>query len=217
MNKQQVIDKIKQEKIVVIVRGVAEEKFIGLCQALYDGGIRLIEITFDAKGIVTDEQTAARISMLCREFEGRLCIGAGTVMNVKQAKLAAKAGAKYLISPNFNKSVIRFANKNGIVSMPGAMTPTEIVDAYDTGADFVKVFPADSLGLGYLKAVKAPLSHIPLIAVGGVNENNISDFIAAGLDGVGVGSNIVKKSMIEQGDLEGITALARAYTAAINK
>ena len=155
--------------------------------------------------------------MLCREFEGRLCIGAGTVMNVKQAKLAAKAGAKYLISPNFNKSVIRFANKNGIVSMPGAMTPTEIVDAYDTGADFVKVFPADSLGLGYLKAVKAPLSHIPLIAVGGVNENNISDFIAAGLDGVGVGSNIVKKSMIEQGDLEGITALARAYTAAINK
>ena len=217
MKKQQVIEKIKQEKIVVIVRGVSEDKLLGLCQALYDGGVRLIEITFDAKGIVTDEQTAARIALLCREFDGKICIGAGTVMNVKQAKLAAKAGAKYLISPNFNRSVIKFANKNGIVSMPGAMTPTEIVDAYDAGADFVKVFPADSLGLGYLKAVKAPLSHIPIIAVGGVNENNIADFIEAGLDGVGIGSNIVKKSMIEQGDLEGITTLAKTYTSAINK
>ncbi|MBQ9113210.1 MAG: bifunctional 4-hydroxy-2-oxoglutarate aldolase/2-dehydro-3-deoxy-phosphogluconate aldolase [Clostridia bacterium] len=215
MNKQQVIDTVKREKIVVIVRGIARDKLCALCEALYKGGIRLIEVTFDAKGIVTDEQTAENIAMLVREFEGKLCIGAGTVMNEKQARLAIDAGAKYLISPNVSKQVIAYAVVNGAVSMPGAMTPSEIVDAYEAGADFVKVFPAETLGLAYIKAIRAPLSHIPMLAVGGVNENNIADFMAAGIDGVGIGSNIVKKAMVESGDFEGITRLAKTYTDAL--
>lgn len=100
----------------------------------------------------------------------------------------------------------------GAVSMPVAMTPSEIVDAYEAGADFVKVFPADSLDLSY---IKAPLSHIPMLAVGGVNENNIADFLATGICGVGVGSNIVKKSLIDSGDFSAITALSCAYVEAI--
>ena len=215
MNKQQTVEIVKKEKIVVIVRGIAKDKLCALCEALYEGGIRLIEVTFDAKGVVSDEQTAENIAMLSKEFEGKLCIGAGTVMTEKQARLAVGAGAKYLISPNVSKRVIATAVKLGAVSMPGAMTPSEIVDAYEAGADFVKVFPADSLGLSYIKAIKAPLSHIPMLAVGGVNENNIADFLATGICGVGVGSNIVKKSLVDSGDFSAITALARAYVEAI--
>lgn len=208
---------IEQEKLVVIVRGVAREKLIPLCEALYRGGVRLLEITFDAKGKTPAEETAENIAMLSKHFEGRICVGAGTVLNTVQARLAVEAGAKYLISPNVNADVIRYAKETETVSMPGAMTPTEIVDAYDTGADFVKIFPADSLGLSYVKAVRAPLSHIPMIAVGGVNENNVGDFLAVGLSGVGVGSNIVKKAMLDAEDYDGIERLAGLYTEAIRK
>lgn len=217
MNKQQVLQLIEQEKLVVIVRGVAREKLIPLCEALYRGGVRLLEITFDARGNTPSEETAQSIAMLDKHFEGRICIGAGTVLNTAQAELAVRAGAKYLISPNVSRSVIGYAKEAGVVSMPGAMTPTEIVDAYDAGADFVKVFPADSMGLSYVKAVRAPLSHIPMIAVGGVDERNVGDFLAIGLSGVGVGSNIVKKAMLDAEDYDGITKLATLYTEAIKR
>ncbi|MBO5294049.1 MAG: bifunctional 4-hydroxy-2-oxoglutarate aldolase/2-dehydro-3-deoxy-phosphogluconate aldolase [Clostridia bacterium] len=217
MNKQQVMQLIEQEKLVVIVRGVAKEKLIPLCGALYRGGVRLLEITFDARGNTPWEETAQSIAMLDKHFEGRICIGAGTVLNTAQAELAVHAGAKYLISPNVSPAVIAYAKEAGVVSMPGAMTPTEIVDAYNAGADFVKVFPADSMGLSYVKAVRAPLSHIPMIAVGGVDEKNVGDFLAIGLSGVGVGSNIVKKAMLDAEDYDGIAKLAGLYTEAIKR
>ena len=124
-------------------------------------------------------------------------------------------GARYLISPNTDKEIIDFASAHNLVSIPGAMTPTEIVTAYNFGADFVKLFPSDSLGLGYIKAVRAPLSNIPMLAVGGVNENNIGDFLSTGISGVGVGSNIVKRDLVENNDFEGITELALKYTSKI--
>lgn len=215
MTKKNVIDKINSEKLIVIVRGVEKEKLIPLCEAMYAGGVRLVEITFDMKGIVTPAQTSENIRMLTDAFEGRMLIGAGTVVTLEQAKAAYSGGAKYLISPNTDEKIIRFANENNIVSIPGAMTPTEIVNAYNYGADYVKVFPSDSLGLGYIKAIRAPLSHIPMLCVGGVNENNVSDFLSTGISGVGVGSNIVKKSMIDCGDYASVTKLAKAYCDAI--
>ena len=215
MSKKTTIDTISAEKLIVIVRGVEKEKLIPLCEAMYDGGVRLVEITFDMKGSVTPEQTSENIRMLTDAFEGRMLIGAGTVVTVEQAKAAYRGGAKYLISPNTDERIIRFANENNIVSIPGALTPTEIVNAYNYGADFVKVFPSDSLGLGYIKAVRAPLSHIPMLCVGGVNENNVADFLKTGISGVGVGSNIVKKSMIDSGDYASITKLAKVYCDAI--
>lgn len=215
MNKRAVIDSISKEKLIVIVRGVEREKLIPLCEALYDGGIRLVEITFDMKGNVSSYETSQNIAMLCEAFDGRMLIGAGTVVNLEQAKAAFKGGAKYLISPNTDEKIIRFANENNIVSIPGAMTPTEIVNAYNYGADFVKVFPSDSLGLGYIKAVRAPLSHIPMLCVGGVTEHNVADFLATGVSGVGVGSNIIKKAYVDSGDFAAITELAKAYCSAI--
>ncbi len=213
--KDALIEVIKKEKLVVIVRGVADDELEPLLEAMYAGGIRLAEITFDSKGVVTAQQTANQISKMKAAFKGRMHIGAGTVVTKQQAKIAVKAGAEFLISPNVNVDVIKYAAKKGVVSMPGALTPTEAVTAYNAGADFVKVFPSDSMGAPYIKAISAPLSHIPFIAVGGVDDANLCDFLKAGACGVGVGSNIVNKTMLKEKRFDDITALAKRYCDAV--
>lgn len=213
--KQATLDLIHKEKLVVVIRGVEKNRLLPLCEALYEGGIRLAEITFDPTGETSREETADMISEAVRKTEGRLCIGAGTVLNRAYAEAAVKAGAEYIISPNVDIGVIEYCRENDVASLPGAMTPTEIVNAYNAGADVVKVFPSDSLGLFYIKAIRAPLAHIPMITVGGVNENNIADFLKTGVWGVGVGSNIIKKELIEGERYKEITALAKKYVDAV--
>lgn len=129
--------------------------------------------------------------------------------------MARDAGAQYIITPNTNVELIRKVKEYGLLSFPGALTPSEIEIAYQAGADAVKVFPAGNLGPSYIKAVKAPLSHIPLMAVGGVNEKNAADFLAAGCCGIGVGGNLVNKAWIEAGEWEKIIALAQEYRKAV--
>ena len=127
-------------------------------------------------------------------------------------ELAKNAGAQFIVSPDTNEEVIRATVAAGMVSMPGALTPTEIVTAHAYGADFVKLFPAGTQGTAYFKAVTAPLNHIRLLAVGGVNEKNIADFLAAGAVGAGVGGNLVNKTWIANGEFDKITALAKEFT-----
>lgn len=207
------IRSIFEKKIVVIARNVAKNQIIDLAEALYQGGIRLMEITFDQSGKHgSDESIADNIRTLTDAFGDKMGIGAGTVMTEKQVELAHKAGAKFIISPNVCKEVIEKTVELNMVSIPGAMTPTEIETAKKFGADIVKMFPAGDLGLSYIKSIMAPMGHIPIIAVGGVNEDNISDFLKIGAVGVGVGSNIVKKDLLDKGDFEGITNLAKLYT-----
>ncbi len=206
------IEALNENKIIVIARGVAKKKLIPVAEALYDGGIRFLEVTYSPDGSSSDEETAEKIKSLCEHFEGRMYIGAGTVLNVKQVELTEAAGGKFIISPDVCEEVIRKTKELGMVSMPGALTPTEIQMAHKAGADYIKLFPSANMGIDYIKAIKAPLSHIKLLAVGGVNEDNLSDFFAAGICGVGVGSNIVKKSFIENSEFEKITELARKYT-----
>lgn len=213
--KQQTIEWIRKEKLVAILRGVTDEQLPHLLEALYQGGVRLAEITFDAKGVTPAEKTAEQIGWMAKQFEGRMLIGAGTVLNARQAELAIDAGARFIISPNVDEDVIRTSVERNVVSMPGALTPTESVNAYKMGADFVKIFPSDTLGPKYFKAICAPLSHIKFIAVGGVDHLNVADFLKAGAVGVGVGSNIVNKDMLKNGDWAGITKLARLYVEAI--
>lgn len=215
--KQQILDAILSSKLVAILRGVPDEQLIPLLEALYHGGVRLAEITFDAKGIIPPEKTAQQIARSSAHFQGRMHIGAGTVLTVQQADLAVDAGAGFLISPNVDEAVIRTAVRRGVVSMPGAVTPTEAVNAVKAGADLVKIFPSDNLGPKYFKAICAPLSHIKFIAVGGVDHLNVGDFLKAGAVGVGVGSNIVNKEMLKKGDYAGITALAKTYVEAIEQ
>ena len=167
--REQVIQAVEKEKIIVIVRGVESEKLIPLAEAMYQGGIRLLEITYSANGKVSDEQTAANIAMLAKHFEGKMFIGAGTVLTEKQVELTYQAGGKFIISPDTCPAVIEKTRALNMVSMPGALTPTEMQIAHRSGADFVKMFPITSLGTSYIKAVKAPLSHLKLLAVGGVD------------------------------------------------
>ena len=213
--REQVIADIKKNKIIAIVRGVTGEALIKTAEALYEGGIRLLEVTFDQTGKISEAETADMIRTLSRRFAGRMRIGAGTVMTAEQVAVAAEAGAEYMISPDTSEAVIKATLSAGAVSIPGALTPTEVAVAYGYGADFVKLFPAGELGLSYIKAIRAPLAHIPMLAVGGVNEDNLSQFFGAGLAGVGIGSNIVDKKLIDKGDFAALTALALRYTEQI--
>lgn len=207
----ELIEQIEKEKIVVIVRGVETSKLIPLAEAIYNGGIRFLEITYTATGVIKDEETAENIQMLSTHFKGRMHIGAGTVLNEKQVELTYKAGGKFIISPDVNPDVIKKTKALGMISVPGALTPTEVQMAHRSGADFVKLFPVTNLGIGYVKAVKAPLSHIKLLAVGGIDLNNVKEYMSAGVCGFGIGTNIVDKNMIINNDFEGISKLAQKY------
>jgi len=211
--RDRIIESVLAEKLIVIVRGVEKSKLIPLAEAMYEGGIRLLEVTYDATGKVSDEETAANIKTLADHFGDRMYIGAGTVISPKQVELTKAAGGLFIISPDTNPEVIQKTRELGMVSMPGALTPSEMQLAHRNGADFVKVFPAADMGIGYIKAVKAPLSHLKMLAVGGIHDGNIPDYLKAGVYGVGVGSNIIDKKLLAAEDYAGITKLAEKYVA----
>ena len=211
-----VIEAITKEKLIVIVRGVPREKLVPLAEAMYAGGVRLLEITFSQDGSVSDEETADRIAMLATAMTGKMFIGAGTVTRESQVALVKEAGGLFIISPDTCEGVIKKTREAGLVSMPGALTPTEVMTAHRAGADFVKFFPILDLGPAYLKAVRAPLSGIKFLAVGGIDLDNVKDFLKAGASGFGIGSGIVKSDLIKAEKYEKITELARAYVAAVS-
>lgn len=215
MNRELLICELEKEKIIVIVRGYTGETLLSLAEAMYAGGVRFMEVTYDHGGTFSTADTARDIAMLVRHFEGRMHIGAGTVLSVEEVEATHRAGGEYIISPNVNATVIQRTRELGMLSMPGAFTPSEAQMASEAGADFVKLFPVDALGPSYVKALKAPLCHIKMLAVGGVNETNLGAYLKAGASGFGIGSNIVNKKMIAEGDFEGITALARTFLAAL--
>ncbi len=212
---QTIIEQIKNEHLIVIVRGVKSEQLIPLAEAMYAGGVRLLEVTYSANGSVSDEETANNIGALVRHFGDRMQIGAGTVLSEKQVALTAAAGGKYIISPNTNPAVIAATKKAGLTSIPAAFTPTEIELAHELGADFVKLFPVTSLGPAYVKAVRGPLNHVPLLAVGGVDLSNLADYAKAGVSGFGIGGNIIDKKCLAAGDYAAITELAARYVSTV--
>ena len=215
--RQNTIEQILAHKIIVIVRGVARENLIPLAEAMYAGGIRLMELTYDAKGVTSDADTAENIRILAQHFKGRMLIGAGTVLNTHQIELTKAAGGRFIISPDSNPEVIRYTVECGLVSIPGALTPTEMQAAHLAGADFIKVFPASAFNFSYLKAVMAPLSHLRILAVGGVTHENLKEYLSAGILGFGIGTSIVDKKLIAAGDWKGVTELALRYTAQLEE
>jgi len=217
MNCTDIINAVEKHKIITIIRGVAQDKLISLTQALYNGGIRLVEVTYSADKKVSDADTAKCIEMLVKHFGDKMYIGAGTVLTPEQVRLTKEAGGLFIISPDTCEEVIKETVKLGMVSMPGAYTPTEINTAHKYGADFVKVFPAAALGADYIKAVKAPLCHIKYLAVGGIDLNNMEEYLKAGACGFGISSNIINKKLIDADDFDAITLLAKKYTAVIEK
>ena len=213
--RQFTIAQIEKEKVIAIVRGADADQCMKIAQALYEGGIRLMEITYNQKDPASFHTTANTIRALVEEFEGRMLIGAGTVTTPELVDLTADAGGKFIISPDCYPDVIHRTLERDMVSIPGALTPSEIMTAHRCGADFVKLFPVAQLGIPYVKAVTAPISHVKLLAVGGVTENNIADYLSAGLWGAGIGGNLANKKWIEAGEYFRITETARNIVSQI--
>lgn len=210
------IRKIRDGKIIAIIRDVENHLIVDTAKALYKGGISLIEVAFNQSLENGESITVLAIKKLDDELGDKICVGAGTVMSEKQVELAVSAGAKYIISPNFDKKVVSKTLELGAVSIPGVFSPSEIVEAYQSGASFTKIFPCDTLSYRYLKAIRAPINYIPMIAVGGIDYNNIKDFMDTGIVGVGIGSNLVNKDFIMQGKFDELTELAKKFIDKIN-
>jgi len=212
--RDEIIARIIDKKLIAIVRGLPEGQAVPLARALLAGGISLIEVTFNQAAPESFLRTASAIAAIREACSGSVRVGAGTVMSLEQLRLAHGAGAGFIISPNADGAVIAETRALGLVSLPGCMTPTECAAAHRYGADFIKVFPAGVLGPGYIQALRAPLSHLKFLAVGGVDCANIPAFLRAGALGFGVGGNLVNKDWIAAGAFDKITALAGKYVKA---
>ncbi len=201
-----IIEQLKLHKIVAILRGLESGDAIQTVQAMFDGGIRLIEVTFNTKG------APQMIDQIKETFGDRMIIGAGTVLDAPTAKTAISAGADFLLSPILDTGMIETCNRYGKTPIPGVMTPTEIVRAYEAGAKMVKIFPAAALGADYFKQVKAPLDFIEMMAVGGVSRENMHTFFKAGACCVGIGGQLLNMEHVREKRFDAITENALSFT-----
>lgn len=212
-----ILQQVQKNRMIAIVRGLEPEHMLKLAAALHKGGISMMEVTFSQDKPEQWMNTAKAIQAIAAKFKEEITVGAGTVLSLEQLNMAKTAGAQFIVSPNADTEIIRETKKLGLVSFPGALTPTEIMAAHKAGADAVKVFPAGNLGPGYIKAIRAPLSHIPLLAVGGVDADNCGAFLKAGCVGVGVGGSLVNKQWIEAGEFDKITELAKVFVQNLSR
>ncbi len=207
-----VIKAIEKHKAIAIVRGANPEQAVSSAKAVYEGGMRLIEVTFNQKDPSSFLDTVKAIKGIKENFPDML-VGAGTVLTKKQVDLAILGGAEYIVSPDTDEKVIKYTVKKGLVSLPGAYTASEAKKAHEAGADFIKLFPCSDES--YLKAIKAPLSHVKFLAVGGVNVDNAVGFIKAGAVGVGLGGSLINKKYLDEGDYQKITDIAKTLVEKI--
>jgi 2-dehydro-3-deoxyphosphogluconate aldolase/(4S)-4-hydroxy-2-oxoglutarate aldolase len=191
MTKEQILKIILDKKIIAVIRVKEEEKLKKVIEAIYNGGISVVEIT------MTVPNALRLIEKMSEEFEEKVLIGVGSVLNKTIAEEAIKAGAKYVVSPVFKKEILEAAHKYNLPAMPGAFTPTEIQAAHEAGADIVKVFPADIVGMNFFKAVLAPLPHLKLMPTGGVSLTNAGEWLKAGACAVGIGTALLDKNAIK--------------------
>jgi len=206
-----IIGDLKQTGIVAIVRGTKTEEITKIAEALYVGGIRAIEVTCNT----TDY--AAMLDKLLDEWQDRMIIGAGTVTNSQIAKEVIALGVKFVLTPNVDKEVIARLKDSNITVIAGAMTPTEIITANRAGVDMIKLFPAGALGAAYLKQVQGPIKQVRWMPVGGITTGNIADFMAAGAEAFGVGSEIVSTGLVQDKRYDQISARARSFIEAYRK
>jgi 2-dehydro-3-deoxyphosphogluconate aldolase / (4S)-4-hydroxy-2-oxoglutarate aldolase len=212
MTKDDVLKRIEEIGVIPVVRAASAEEAVAVAEAISEGGIPVLEITMTVPGAVTV------IAELSKRYGDQVLVGAGTVLDPDAATDCIKAGARFVVSPALNLQTIELCNREGIVILPGALTPTEVVTAWKGGADAVKVFPCSAVGgARYLRALKAPLPQIRLVPTGGVSLATAQDFIAAGAWALGVGADLVNTEAIRSGDRESVVGAARAYVAAIRE
>jgi 2-dehydro-3-deoxyphosphogluconate aldolase / (4S)-4-hydroxy-2-oxoglutarate aldolase len=205
MSKEHDLQRVLEHVIVAVIRAERGERLLEVARALRVGGVHVMEVTFTVPNAVRVlEQVADALG-------DQVLLGAGTVLDSETARAALLAGAQFIVAPNTNPDVIRLCRRYDKLVMPGALTPTEVVTAWELGADIVKIFPSDLGGPGYLKALRAPLPQIRLMPTGGVNLETAADFLRAGACALGVGGALVDAQLVAAGDMARIEALARQY------
>lgn len=212
MSKAEVIQMIRDVGIIPVVRAQSAEEAMLAIDAIREGGISILEITMTVPGAV------GLIEEVSNRYGNEVLVGAGTVLDGETARACILAGARFVVSPALNIETIDVCRHNDIAVMPGALTPTEVVQAWSAGADFVKVFPAGAVGgASYIKALKAPLPQIELIPTGGVSLKTAADFIKAGASALGVGADLVDLKAIREGQQNLITERAREFVRIVRE
>lgn len=211
MNKVQVRARIEEIGIIPAIRVSSVEDALFAAEVITSSGIPIVELTMTVPGALDAIKYLA-------EKNPDMVVGAGTVLDIETAKSCADSGAKFLTSTGFDAGIVEFAVKNEIAVLPGALTPTEVITAWKAGSDFVKVFPCAQVGgPGYIKALKAPLPQVPLIAAGGVNQQTAADFILAGAVALGIGGDLIPKKAIQTRQPDRIHELARRYLSMVKE
>ncbi|MBQ4155475.1 MAG: bifunctional 4-hydroxy-2-oxoglutarate aldolase/2-dehydro-3-deoxy-phosphogluconate aldolase [Clostridia bacterium] len=208
---------IEDSGLIVIFRGVDKVKAPKIANALYNAGVKVVEIAFNPSDENTIETTTGIIKAIIDEMGEKLVVGAGTVISTEFVQAAYEAGAKFIFSPNTDVEVIKKTKELGLTSIPGSLTPSEMMTAYNAGADLIKLFPITKDDVDYVKGIARPLSHIPYICVGGTNLDTIECFIKAGAKGVATGISILKPELIENEDYAEMGRLAKLHLEKIKE
>ena len=211
MTKLEQMRRIEACGIVAIIRANSANELIDAAAAIHAGGVSVIEVT------MTTPNALQVISDVSSAYGDSILVGAGSVLDAETARAVMLAGAEFIVSPVTKSDVIEICNRYSKVVIPGAFTPTEILTAWETGADYVKVFPSSGVGASYIKDVKAPLPHIPLIPTGGISAENAAEFISAGATALGVGSALVNNQLIESGKFKSLTERAEKLVAEVQR
>jgi len=197
---------IREIGIIPVVRAKSADEARAACDAVSAGGIPIVEITMTVPGALDV------IARLACEFGDEILVGAGTVLDAEAARACVAAGAKFLVSPGLDVATVEFANQHGVLMMPGALTPTEVVTAWKAGSDVVKIFPCGNVGgPKYIKALKGPLPQVPMVPTGGVNLETVAEFLKAGAEALGVGGELINAEALRTGNLQLITQTARKF------
>src|ERR1700761_2462603 len=211
MRKEEIVAKLREIGLVPVLRAESEEQALGIASAIADGGVTVLEITMTVPG-------AIRVMSRLTKERPDILIGAGTVLDAETARMCMLEGAQFVVSPALNLQTIEMCHRYSIPVLPGALTPTEVVTAWQAGADVIKVFPASALGgAKYLTALKGPLPQVELIPTGGVSLATAHEFLAAGAFALGVGSDLVDTKAIAAGQPETITENARKYLEIVKR
>lgn len=212
MTKDEVARKIREVGVVPVVRAKSAKQAQLAAEAVCAGGIPIVEVTMTVPGAVE------LIAQLAKSAGKEILIGAGTVLDPETACRCLDAGAEFVVSPGFNLETVRFVKQQGKLMMAGALTPTEVISAWQAGSDFVKIFPCGSMGgAKYLKALKGPLPHVPMIPTGGVNLETAADMIRAGAEALGIGGELVSAAALDSGDTKPITEAARRFVEIVQQ
>lgn len=212
MTKEECKKRIVEIGVVPVIRASTPQMARQAAEAVLAGGISVVEITMTVPGAVD------LIAQLVRELGKELLVGAGTVLDAESGQRCFDAGAEFLVSPGFNAETVKLANGKGKLMMAGALTPTEVITAWKTGSDIVKVFPCGTVGgAKYIKALKAPLPQIPMVPTGGVNLNTAAEFIQAGSEALGIGGELVSAEALKSGNIQKITDAARQFVEIVRE